>query len=118
MIRTFAKLGKIASENLYFHKKDRELIQKSKESNLLKEKRDQALQFAGHCTCCGEKADLQNWQGVTVAMCNSCEHVSISLEGLDDLMTRKKLKNIVVDEIISRREVLSEEEFEKLKTGA
>ena len=50
-------------------------------------------------------------------MCNSCEHVSISLEGLDDLMTRKKLKNIVVDEIISRREVLSEEEFEKLKTG-
>ena len=60
-----------------------------------------------------EKADLQNWQGVTVAMCNSCEHVSISLEGLDDLMTRKKLKNIVVDEIISRREVLSEEEFRK-----
>ena len=117
MIKAFTKLGKIASENLYFHKKDRELIQKIKESNMLKERRDHALQFAGHCTCCGEKADLQNWEGVTVAMCNSCEHVSISLEGLDDLMTRKKLKNIVVDEIISRREVLSEEEFEKLKIG-
>ena len=116
MIKAFAKLGKIAGESLYFHKKDRELIQKIKESNRLKEKRDQALQFAGHCTCCGEKSELQTWEGVTVAMCDSCEHVSISLEGLDDLMTRKKLKNIVVDEIIARREVLSEEEFEKLKT--
>ena len=117
MLKTFAKLGKIASENLYFHKKDRELIKKIKENNRLKQKRDAALQFAGHCTCCGESADLQEWEGVTVALCNSCEHVSISLEGLDDLMTRKKLKNIVTDEIISRREVLSEEEFEKLKTA-
>ena len=38
MLKTFAKLGKIASENLYFHKKDRELIKKIKENNRLKQK--------------------------------------------------------------------------------
>ena len=54
MIKTFAKIGQIASESLYFHKKDRELIQKIKESNQLKEKRDAALKNAGYCSCCGE----------------------------------------------------------------
>ena len=110
MKKMFSILGKFSGEDLYFYRKDRELINKIKKSEQAKQKRDLALQNAGHCTCCGESAELREWDGVTIGFCESCEHVSISLDGLDDLITRKKLKSIVVDEIIARRPTLSEGE--------
>ena len=70
MLKTFAKLGKIASENLYFHKKDRELIKKIKENNRLKQKgRGSTVCWPLHML--RREYDLQEWEGVTVALCNS-----------------------------------------------
>ena len=92
MKKVFSILGKMTGEDLYFYKKDRELIKKIKENNEAKKKIEDALQFAGHCTCCGEKADIIEWDGVTVGFCESCEHVSISLDNLDDLITREKIE--------------------------
>ena len=58
MLKTFAKLGKIASENLYFQQKDRELIKKSKKKPFEAKKRRGSTVCWPHC--CGERLDFMN----------------------------------------------------------
>ena len=90
-------------EEEYFYKKDRELIEKMKESE---KQRVELLNRTSHyhkCGCCGHDMNELVHEDVSLLQCQNCDHVHVSLETLESLTQGRKLKNLIT-EISLRKE--------------
>ncbi|MBC7661605.1 MAG: hypothetical protein H7249_18055 [Chitinophagaceae bacterium] len=87
--------GHSLAEEEYFHKKDRELIEKMHESEA---KKQDLLARTAHyhkCGCCGHDMKETVHEDLQFLQCQQCENVHVSIEMLEILSQGKKLKTFL-----------------------
>jgi ribosomal protein L37AE/L43A len=82
-------------EDEYFYKKDRELIEKMKETE--KQKKDvlERTQHYHKCSKCGHGMEERIREEISLLCCHHCDSVHISLKTLESLSQHGKLKAVM-----------------------
>ncbi len=98
------------SEEEYFYKKARELIDKMHEDE---RKKQELLARTAHyhkCACCGHNMKETVHDELQLLQCENCENVHVSMETLELLTQGKRFKNLVTELQIRREEAQKEKE--------
>ena len=79
-----------STEDSYFYKQDRELIESRKTEEIENLKKKHLEQDANFCTACGGEMKDREMDGIKYKSCSSCSYVNITLESLDRLYKEHK----------------------------
>ena len=92
-------------EEEYFLKKDRELIDKMKKTEVQKA---QLLERTAHyhkCGCCGHDMQVKTFENLEFMQCQSCESLQFTPKAAEALSRGRSLRNLLTDLEIEKQEL-------------
>lgn len=90
-------------EKEYFHKKDRELIERLKSEENVKRDLKERSSHQGKCTDCGHGMRELMIDEAQIMFCDNCHGVHLNLETLDKLNTKHRLKHAISELLIKAK---------------
>ena len=89
--------AKNSNEEEYFYKKDRELIEKTKEKEAQKQMAEEMHSHLGKCPTCGDGLERRLAFGKHFTHCHGCKTMQIKTETLKELLEDKNLKKVLFE---------------------